>query len=310
MDCIRLHASGINNATATLGTALSKFHLSKLERIAEEIYLNYDADEAGFRAMIRSAPTILSSRLKPFVVVLANGEDPDSFIVNNSKEAYLQLISEAKDYFSYIIDFLKSKYNIDSPAEKLKAIEELKPIILSINDGMVKAAYISKAASVFNVSEDVFLTKAASFDFLSSITKQEALLSIILRDIELMAWIEDLEQLKDEFEGTQKELYIKAVRFFLSGEEFSIDSFKEDLNEEEKRLFYKLISLPQTDIEHRHSRRKVLLYLLAQFKISALKKRLKAIQQKIEKDPKDEYFAEYNRVFNEIREVLSAWQGG
>ncbi|AEA33467.1 DNA primase [Hippea maritima] len=308
MDCLRLQISGIKNSTATLGTALSRFHINILKRMADKIYMNYDADDAGFRAILRSAPTILSSEMKPFVVILDKGEDPDSFIRNNSKEAYIKKLSSAKDYFSYIIDFIKNKYDIEHPSEKMRAIEELKPIILSVQEPILKAAYTSKASRVFNVSEDAFLAKTASFEFLSSITKQEALLSIILRDIELMAWIEDLDDFKDEFEGLQKELYLNAVRFYLSGEEFSIEAFEKNLSDSQKKLFYKLISLPQTDINERYQRRKVLLYLLAQFKLDKLKKQLRIIQQKIQENPKSEFFEEYNKTFSEIKEVLSAWQ--
>ncbi|WP_022670349.1 DNA primase [Hippea alviniae] len=307
MDCLRLHIVGIKNATATLGTALSKFHLSTLSKYAEKIYLNYDSDEAGFRAMVRSAPIVLSSKLKPFVVVLKKGEDPDSFILNNSKEAYLDRVKNSKEYFDYLIEFLKTKYNIEDPSEKLKAIEEIKPIILSVFDPVVRAAYMNKAANIFKVSESIFSIRSASFSFLSSITKQDAFLSIILKDIELMGWIEDFDEFADNLDGLYKTLYFKLVNFYLTGEEFDLSEFEKGLSEDERRLCYKLLSLTQTDIEERFERRKVLLYLIAQFKIERLKKMLNEIKEKLKSEPTKENITRYNEIFKELKGVLNGW---
>ena len=307
MDCLRLHISGIKNATATLGTALSKFHLSTLSKYAEKVYLNYDADDAGFRAMVRSAPIVLSSKLKPFVVVLKKGEDPDSFILNNSKEAYLDRLKSSKEYFDYLVEFLKNKYNTEDPTEKLKAIEEIKPIILSVFDPVVRAAYLNKAANLFKVSESVFSVKSRSFSFLSSITKQEAFLSIVLKDIELIGWIEDFEEFADNFDGVYKSLYFKLINFYLTGEEFNLGEFEKSLDKEERKLCYRLLSLAQTDIEERFERRKVLLYLIAQFKIEKLRKKLAEIKEKLKSDPSEENLKRYNETFKELKEVLNGW---
>ena len=307
MDCIRLKLEGFENTVATLGTALSKFHTATISRYAEKIFLNYDADEAGFKAMVRSAPTILSSKLKPFVVVLEKGEDPDSFLINNGSEKYKEKLENAKEYFDYLIDFLKNKYNMEDPHEKVKAIEEIKPILNSIYDPLVKATYTTKASKIFNVSESAFLVRSSSFDFLSSISKEDAFLSIIMKDIELLSWIEDLDKFGENFEDIHRSIYFKLVNLYLSGEEFDMETFKENLTEEETKLSYKLFSLPQTDVEERYERRKILLYLIAQFKISQLKKRLNYLRELMKKEPKQEYMKEYNETFSELRKVLSDW---
>ncbi len=310
MDCIRLKLNGFENSTATLGTALSKFHIATISRIAENIYLNYDADEAGFRAMVRSAPTILSSKLKPYVIILEKGEDPDSFLLKNPKERYREKIESAKDYFDYLVQFLKNKYNIDDPHEKLKAIEELKPILNSIFDPVVKAGYITKASKIFNVSEKAFLVKNSSFDYLSSITMEDALLSILLKDIELLSWIDDFEEFSENFDGERKNIYLKLVNVYLSGERLDLETLKNELSEGEIKLVYKLLSLPQTDIEERYERRKVLLYLIAQFKIRRLKKRLLLLKELLKKEQNENYIREYNKTFSEIRKIINDWPVG
>ncbi len=307
MDCIRLKLEGFENTVATLGTALSKFHTAMISRYSENIYLNYDADEAGFKAMVRSAPTVLSSKLKPLVVILEKGEDPDSFLINNSRKKYVDKLDNAKEYFDYLIDFLKNKYNIENPHEKVKAIDEIKPILNSIYNPLVKATYITKASKIFNVSENAFLVKNLSFDFISSISKEDAFLSIIMKDIELLSWVDDLDKFGENFEGLHKSIYFKLINLYLSGEEFKIETFNENLSKEEVDLSYKLFTLPQTDVEERYERRKILLYLVAQFKISELKKRLKYLRELIKKEPKQKYVMEYNETFNELKKVLNDW---
>ena len=307
MDCIRLKLEGFENTVATLGTALSKFHTSMISRYAEKIYLNYDADEAGFKAIVRSAPTILSSKLKPFVVILEKGEDPDSFLLKNGRERYKEKLYKAKEYFDYLIDFLKNKYNMENPHEKVKAIEEIKAIINSIYDPLIKASYTTKASKVFNVSENAFLVKNSSFNFLSSISKEDAFLSIIMKDIELLSWIEDLDNFGKNFDGLHKNIYFKLVNLYLSGEDFDMETFKENLTEDEIKLSYKLFSLPQTDVEERYERRKILLYLIAQFRISQLKKRLNYLRELMRKEQNQEYMKEYNETFSELRKVLNDW---
>ena len=310
MDCIRLKLNGFENSTATLGTALSKFHIAAISRIAEKIYLNYDADEAGFRAMVRSAPTILSSKLKPYVIILDKGEDPDSFLLKHSGEKYREKIENAIDYFDYIVQFLKNRYNTEDPHEKLKAIEELKPILNSISDPIVKGGYIAKASKIFNVSENAFLVKGSSFDYLSSLTMEDAFLSIILKDIELLSWIDDFDEFSENFEGERKNIYLKLINIYLSGEKLDTETLKKELSDGEMKLVYKLLSLPQTDIEERYERRKVLLYLIAQFKIKRLKKKLLLLKDLMKKEPKEDYIKEYNETFSEIRKIVNDWPVG
>ncbi|WP_051904448.1 DNA primase [Hippea jasoniae] len=309
MDCIKLHSKGIKNSVATLGTALSKFHINNLSRYCEAVYLNYDADEAGFKAMMRSAVIVLSSKTKAFVVVLDKDEDPDSFIEKYGKDAYIDKLKNAKEYFNYIVEFLKNRYDLDEPSSKLKAIEQIKPIIFSISDPILKASYISKTASLFNVSENIFLNPSKEISIPSTLTPQEAFLSIVLGDIELLAWVEDLEGFADNLEGIYKSIYLKLVSYYLSGEEFDISKFEVNLTEDEKKIAYRLLQLQQMQMQQRYERRKVLIYLLKQFEIKNLKKQLKIMQNIIKKEPTEENFKKYNEIFSKLKGVVSEWSG-
>ena len=307
LDCIRLHASGIKNAVATLGTALSAYHLNTIKRYAENIYFNYDADEAGFRAMARSAKTVLSSTLFSYVISLDAKEDPDSFILKYGKDAYLKKIEEAQDYFDYLMEYLKKKYDITKPQNKLKAINEIKPVLMGIRDTTMRLSYISKAAKVFEVSQDAFARQENTKEFfLKNINKEEALLSLLLKDIEFVSWIEEFEKFADNLHSPYKELYKKIVEFYLTGEKFSLRSFEETIDSEElKKLVYRLFSIEYTDIDSRHEARKIFLGLLSKFETEQIKLRLKELEKSLGTNPSNKMLKEYNELFKKLKESLS-----
>lgn len=305
MDCIRLHSSNIKNTVATLGTALSRYHTATVKRYAENLFFNYDADEAGFRAMAKSAKTILSSELFSYVVKLDSNDDPDDFILKHGKEAYLERIRNAEDYFSYITGYLKQKYDISKPQNRLKAAEEIKPILLGIKNGIMRSAYISKASSALNISENIFFQKNSIKEFFNNINKEEAFLSYLLKDIELMAWIDDLENFGEYFEGLYKELYYKLANFYMSGEKFSIGNLEKTLNGEKlKNLAYTLASIEYTDMDSRHEKRKAFLRLISQFKKEAIKNRLENIKKQLSENPTEELLEKYNKLFLELKEIV------
>ncbi len=305
MDCIRLHSEGIKNAVATLGTALSEFHMVRLKRYAGKLYFNYDADEAGFRAMARSARIILSGEIPSFVITLPAGEDPDSYIVKYGKENYEKLMEKAEDYFDYIIGYIKSRYDTGKPQEKLKAIEEIKPILLNIKNPTMRHIYISKAAREFDISENILIERRAMTEFFKNINKEEALLSLILKDIELLTWVEDLDELEGELSGDYRELYRALKETYLSGREYSFKSFVETLKDEKlKKLSFALFSLEHTDLETRYDRRKAFLSLIYRIERDKIKRQLKEIEKQLRANPSDdELFRLYNNLFSKLREL-------
>ncbi len=306
MDCIRLHSFGIKNAVATLGTALSKYHIATIKRYTDTLIFNYDADDAGFRAMTRSAKTILSSNIFSYVVTLDNKEDPDSFILKYGKDAYLKKIAEAKDYFDYLIDYLKNKYDINKPQNRLKIVEEIKPSLMGISDATMRTSYISKAAKALNVSEDTFSQTKTTTEFFKNINKEDAFLSLLIKDIELMGWIEDFEEFKDRLSGKYKELYSHILNFYLSGEEFKIDTFTQTIeNKEIVNLAYELASIEHTEIESKYERRKVFLSLVSDFEKEHIKQKLNTIKEKLKKNPSEELLNEYNILFLKLKEIVS-----
>ena len=307
MDCLRLQNSGFHTAIATLGTALSKYHLSAIKRYTNKIYLNYDADKAGFSAMMRSAPTIFSSDIDAYVIILDRDDDPDSFILKHSKNAYEERLKNAVEYFSYIINFLKSRYNMDNPQEKVNALNEIRPVIDMISDPIKKAAYISKISQIFNISEDIISggRKMHHKQTAKKLTKEAALLSYLLKDIELFVWIENPDDFAEYFNGMYSNIYKRLLSKYISGEKFDLQEFLEGLGDSERNVVYKLFSEESTEITERYERRKSFLYLLNQFEIQSIKKKIKDIQSENSKDHPDNIMQEVNRLFSRLQELKS-----
>ncbi len=305
MDCLRLQNSGFHTAIATLGTALSKYHLSAIKRYTNKIYLNYDADKAGFSAMMRSAPTIFSSDIDAYVIILDRDDDPDSFILKHSKNAYEERLKNAVEYFSYIINFLKSRYNMDNPQEKVNALNEIRPVIDMISDPIKKAAYISKISQIFNISENIISggRKMHHKQTAKKLTKEAALLSYLLKDIELFVWIENPDDFAEYFNDMYSNIYKRLLSKYTSGEKFDLQEFLEGLEDSERNVVYKLFSEESTEITERYERRKSFLYLLNQFEIQSIKKKIKDIQSENSKDHPDDIMQEVNRLFSRLQEL-------
>lgn len=306
MDCLRLQANGFKTAIATLGTALSKYHMSAIKRYTDKIYLNYDSDKAGFSAMMRSAPIIFSSDVNAHAVILDKDDDPDSFILKHSKNAYEERLKNAGEYFNYIVNFLKNKYNIDNPQEKINALNEIKSIINIISDPIKKAAYISKTSRIFNISENIIADgrkRIQSRQADKKLTKEEALLSYLLKDIELFTWIENQNDFTEYFDGIYSDIYRRLLLKYSSGEKFELQEFLENLEEDDRNIVYKLFSEDSTEIEERHDRRKSFLYLLNQFEIQSIKKKVKNIQSEGHESDFDEMMQNLDRLFSRLQEL-------
>ncbi|MBO6062042.1 MAG: DNA primase, partial [Clostridia bacterium] len=91
MDVISLHQHGIENAVASLGTALTAQQAKLIKRYAQKVYYAYDGDEAGQKAMVRGIDILRESELEPRVIVIPEGRDPDEYVKAFGTESFLTL---------------------------------------------------------------------------------------------------------------------------------------------------------------------------------------------------------------------------
>ena len=110
MDVIAAYRAGIKNGVATMGTALTKEHINSILSITKNIVLCFDGDEAGIKAMRRSAKMLSSFNIIPEAVVLPNNQDPDEYIKEyGAKQLEAYLISKAKPVYYWLYKLAYNK---------------------------------------------------------------------------------------------------------------------------------------------------------------------------------------------------------
>ncbi|MBD3178588.1 MAG: toprim domain-containing protein, partial [Candidatus Latescibacteria bacterium] len=102
MDLIMLWKAGFRNVCAVCGTSFTPDQSRLLARYAKRVYIINDGDRAGVKAAVRAADQLLIEGLEPRIVVLPEGEDPDSFVRNRGSAALKELIRSSSDYFRYL----------------------------------------------------------------------------------------------------------------------------------------------------------------------------------------------------------------
>ena len=151
MDVIALHQNGVKNAVASLGTAITGKHVSKLMRYAKKIYVAFDGDLAGRKAAwkaVENALPILREDVKIGFVFLEEGHDPDSYINEKGKDAFIKLLDNSISFSKFFLSKIKEVDDLESIEGRSNAAKFAIPLVNSINNETLKQAYIEEIASI------------------------------------------------------------------------------------------------------------------------------------------------------------------
>ncbi len=154
MDVIALHAVGISNAVATLGTAITSEQARLMSRYTNKVIISYDADEAGKKAATRALQLLEEVGLEVKVLSVPGAKDPDEYIKTYGVEKFKEVINGAKSKFEYNLESILSKYDINLPQDLINAISELVNLISSVYSAAERDVYIKTVASRLSVSID------------------------------------------------------------------------------------------------------------------------------------------------------------
>jgi len=157
-DVIAMHQAGIENVVANSGTALSIHQIHKLHRFTSNITLLYDGDEAGIHAAMRGTDMLLSEGMNIKVLLLPDGDDPDSFARKHSSEELKKYIEEHQTDF---ITF-KSQLTVENVTDPVKRSEAIGGIVKSISvipDQILRSTYISDFAHRINMKEQTLIAE-------------------------------------------------------------------------------------------------------------------------------------------------------
>ena len=191
-DVISAQAHGIENAVASCGTALTPDHVKLLSRYTKSrrIYLSFDTDSAGQKATDRGAEIIREAfeglgNIKQFdesylsasddkysceirVIAPPEGKDPDEFIRTVGAETFKDIVKHAPLLIDYQINsFLKEKHKYKTPQEKTRYIKSFIPVLMEINNEIIRSEYVKMVADAIGINENALETEIRKLKFSS-----------------------------------------------------------------------------------------------------------------------------------------------
>lgn len=155
LDLITLHQSGIKNSVAVSGTALTEDQVKYLSRFTKNVFLIFDADEAGLKAAMRSIEILLRFDMNVKVVDLGGGEDPDSFINKKGTQSFLEKVESSVNFLEFQSEVYKRRGEFSDPVKMSEAIVKLAETIAWINDDIKRDLFIKDLARKFALRESI-----------------------------------------------------------------------------------------------------------------------------------------------------------
>ena len=161
-DVISMHQCGIENVVANSGTALSVHQIHLLHRFTSNIVLLYDGDDAGIHAALRGTDMLLAEGMNVKVLLLPDGDDPDSFARKHTADDFRKYVEEHQT------DFIEFKtrvllQGVTDPIKRSEAINSIVKSVSMITDQIVRATYIKECSSRLGLNEQLLLTTMNNF---------------------------------------------------------------------------------------------------------------------------------------------------
>lgn len=272
-DVISLFQSGVENVVASSGTALTVNQLKLIKRFTNNLTIVFDGDAAGIKASLRGIDLALEEGLNLKVVLLPEGEDPDSYSGKMTSDSFISYLNEnEKDFIQFKLELLLEEAKND-PIKKAGLVSDILRSVSVIPDNIIRSVYIKDCSSKLNISENVlynemqklFLKKNTYANDYRSVNFQKEhkattpLLPSFIEDVfseaqekEIIQYLINFGSLEMEFESDKGVYEIRTVADYI------ITEIKND-SLEFKNLIYKavfeefdLLLLDEKKITDRH----------------------------------------------------------
>ncbi len=158
-DVISLHQEGIENVVASSGTSLTTDQIRLIKRYTPNVKILFDGDNAGIKAALRGVDMLLKDDLNIKIVILPDGEDPDSYLNKVGVTAFKEYItSQAKDFILFKAKWLLEQTEND-PVGRSGVIREIVASIGLIPDPIKRSVFLKECAQLFNVDEKLLINE-------------------------------------------------------------------------------------------------------------------------------------------------------
>ena len=158
-DVLSMHQSGIENVVSSSGTALTLDQIRLIRRFTTDITVLYDGDQAGIKAALRGIDLLLEEGFRIKVVLLPDGEDPDSFARSHSSGELQSFLDEQEtDFIHFKIDLFREEMARD-PLRRAELITDIMGSIALIPDSIQRAVLIQSSAGILRMDEQLLASE-------------------------------------------------------------------------------------------------------------------------------------------------------
>ena len=291
MDLLALFQAGFKNVVAVSGTSLTDGQAQLLRKYTRNVYISFDADNAGKKAALKGISIFINNGLTPYVITLKGGKDPDEIIKKEGSEPFQKMIKHAEHFVDFKLRYLLSRYDAENPVDRTEIVKEMARTISYIKDMTERQMWVSSVARKLSIDETVLsgyrITAKQKSQFLPSILSSDELVHNLVALIslnparynEVYELLEETELLDDVAEKVL--LYIKT-RFDRASEVDVADVINMyENNSERERITAMIFSLKKENLP------KMLTQYINKVKTISLKKRWENLKKEIKKNEND-----------------------
>jgi len=155
LDVLSMHQLGITNVVASSGTSLTIEQIRLIKKFTENVTIMYDGDPAGIHAALRGIDMVLKEGMNVKVVLIPDGDDPDSYSRKHTLEEVQTFIAgNERDFIGFKTDLLLSEAG-DDPLKRANLINDIADTIAGIPDAVKRSVYVDETARKFRIGEDI-----------------------------------------------------------------------------------------------------------------------------------------------------------
>lgn len=185
MDAVSLHQRGVDNAVASLGTALTEKQGRLLKRYKSKIVIGYDADGAGQAATMRGLEILQDLGYDIRILQLEGAKDPDEFIIKYGSGKFNLYVQNAISLVEFKVKNLQKNLDLNQVNDKIKFLNEVSNILLKVDNDLEKEVYIDKISESYNVSKEAIYAQLNKLAYANSMGAKTLEKKIAVKPVEL-----------------------------------------------------------------------------------------------------------------------------
>jgi len=168
MDAVSLHQRGIDNAVASLGTALTEHQGRLIKNYKSKIIIGYDSDAAGQGATMRGLEILQNLGYDIRILQLEGAKDPDEFVIKYGSGRFELYLKNAISLVEFKVKNLKQGLDLEQANDKIKFLNEVSKILLKTKSNFEKEVYIEKISNTYGISKEAIYGEINKLEYANS----------------------------------------------------------------------------------------------------------------------------------------------